>query len=119
MMMIHHHHVEGVRLRLRTAATESTVHPSRDIGVWRPWWNGIDKGNSRFVHQSALWQSYQQSYLVGNREDLGEANDGFCPPKISFLYSAGFFNMLYNLPTWGLRFYFPSKGRRAVDLYRP
>jgi hypothetical protein len=33
--------------------------------------------NSWLVHQSALWQSYQQSHLVANRKDVCEGNDGF------------------------------------------
>jgi len=39
-----------------------------------------DMENSQFVHQSALWPSYQQRHLllVANQEDLVEVNDGFC-----------------------------------------
>jgi len=36
------------------------------------------------IHQSALWQSYEQSHLVVNLEDLGERNVGFCLRSISF-----------------------------------
>jgi hypothetical protein len=31
-------------------------------GYGEQWWNDIDRGISWLVHQSALWQSYQQSY---------------------------------------------------------
>jgi hypothetical protein len=34
-------------------------------------------GENWFVHQSALWQSYQQSHLVANLEEVGEENDEF------------------------------------------
>jgi hypothetical protein len=45
---------------------------------------------SRFVHQSALWQSYQQSHLVANREDVGEEDYGFCLQNISFILAISF-----------------------------
>jgi hypothetical protein len=35
-------------------------------------WSGE---SSRFVHQSALWQSYQQSHVVANQEELGVNDD--------------------------------------------
>jgi hypothetical protein len=41
--------------------------------------------NSLFVHQSALWQSYQHSNLVANEENLGEGSDGVCLRHISFI----------------------------------
>jgi hypothetical protein len=34
--------------------------------------------NPQFVHRSALRQSYQQSHVVVNWEDLGKGNDEFC-----------------------------------------
>jgi hypothetical protein len=34
--------------------------------------------NSKFIHQSALWQSYQQNHLAANLEDMGKGNYGFC-----------------------------------------
>jgi hypothetical protein len=51
-----------------------------------------------FVHQSALWQCYQQSNLVANHYDLGEESDEFCLRNISFIL-VEFFNMPYNLTT--------------------
>jgi hypothetical protein len=39
--------VNGVRLRLRTAATnEFIVYPHVIYEVGEPWWNDIDRGNS-------------------------------------------------------------------------
>jgi hypothetical protein len=28
--------------------------------------------NSQFVHQSTLWQTYQQSHLAANRDDVAK-----------------------------------------------
>jgi hypothetical protein len=42
-------------------------------------------GESQSVHQSALYQSYQQNHLVANQEDLGERNYGFCLQNSSFV----------------------------------
>jgi hypothetical protein len=28
--------------------------------------------NSQYVHQNALWQSYQHSHLIANQEDMGK-----------------------------------------------
>jgi hypothetical protein len=78
----------------------------------------VEWENSRFVSQSALWQSYQQRHLVANWEDLGEGNDGFCLRNISFIL-VEFFNTPQNLTTWGLPLYFTPEGRCAADFYRP
>jgi hypothetical protein len=40
----------------------------------------------KFVHQCALWQSYQQSHLVANQEDLGKGYNDFIY-EISLSYS--------------------------------
>jgi hypothetical protein len=50
-----------------------------------PWWMISTGENFPSVHQNALWQSYQQSYLVANQEVLGEGNVGFCVQSISFI----------------------------------
>jgi hypothetical protein len=38
----------------------------------------MSTGANWFVRQSAIWQSYQQSHLVANQEDLSEENYEFC-----------------------------------------
>jgi hypothetical protein len=43
--------------------------------------------NPQFIHRSALRQSYQQSHVVVNWEDLGKGNDEFCLRSIFFTYS--------------------------------
>jgi hypothetical protein len=71
-----------------TAATNGPVsHPLGDIWAWRTIvkWCWRVKENSWFVHQSAVWQSYMQSYLVANQEVLGEGNDVLCLWNISFI----------------------------------
>jgi hypothetical protein len=45
----------------------------------------VDWGKLPIRPPSALCQSYQQSHLVGNQEDLGERNDEFCLWNISFI----------------------------------
>jgi hypothetical protein len=37
------------------------------------------------IHKSALWESYQQTHLVADQEDLGKGNDGYCLQNISFI----------------------------------
>jgi hypothetical protein len=49
---------------------------------------------------------------------MGEGNDKLAY-DIFLSYFEGFFNMSKNFTTRGRRLYFPSKGRRAADLYRP
>jgi hypothetical protein len=51
-----------------------------------PWWMMSTEEKFQFIHQSSIWQSYQESHLVGNREDLGEESDGFCLRNISFIF---------------------------------
>jgi hypothetical protein len=41
--------------------------------------------NCRYLHRCALWQSYQLSHLVANREYLCEGNDEICLRNTSFL----------------------------------
>jgi hypothetical protein len=69
--------------------------------------------NSQFVHHSTLWWSYQESHLVANRIWSKKMMD-FLSMKYSSI-PIQFFHMLQNLTTWGLRLYFHSKGRCAVD----
>jgi hypothetical protein len=41
-------HVDGVCLRLLTAATnEPTVRRPDDMRVWKPWWNDIERGKPK------------------------------------------------------------------------
>jgi hypothetical protein len=61
--------------------------------------------NSRFVHQISLWQSYKQSYLVANQEELGEGNNGFCLRNISFILRRVIWRAVNT--TCGRRLYFP------------
>jgi hypothetical protein len=110
-------HVDGVRLRLWTEATNGPVvdHPT-DMSVEN---HGamMSTGESYwFVHKSALWQSYQHSHLMDNQEELGDGNDGFCLRNISFLLVE-----FWDLKScgMGLHLYFHSEGRRAADFYRP
>jgi hypothetical protein len=49
-----------------------------------PWWMMSTGKKSQFIHQSALWQSYQQSHLVKNQENLGKGHDGFLSIKYFF-----------------------------------
>jgi hypothetical protein len=53
-------------------------------------WNDIDRKNSWFVHQSALWQSYQQSNLVENQEELGKGDDEYSLRRI-FVHTSKWF----------------------------
>jgi hypothetical protein len=41
-----------------------------------PWWSNIDRGKL-LICSPELWQSYQQSCLVANQEELDEGNDEF------------------------------------------
>jgi hypothetical protein len=58
----------GVRLRLWTAATNwPTVHPPGDTWTQRNMVEWCRQRKTPFPSPTALWQSYQQSYLVASR----------------------------------------------------
>jgi hypothetical protein len=42
------------------------------------------------IHQKTLWQSYQQSHLVANREDMGGGNYGFFYEILLFIFAKYF-----------------------------
>jgi hypothetical protein len=44
----------------------------------------VDWENSQSIHQSVLWQNYQQSHLVANQENLRKRTDEFLPMKYFF-----------------------------------
>jgi hypothetical protein len=55
------------------------------------WWNDVEWG--KLIHQSAVWQSYQQGHLVASQEDLGKGNYGFYLQNVSFILVE-----LFNMP---------------------
>jgi hypothetical protein len=62
-----HDHVDGVRLRLRTAATSGRiVHPAGDISAQRTIMGYLKGEKSQFVHTVPT---------VANQEELDERND--------------------------------------------
>jgi hypothetical protein len=58
--------------------------PQVIFGHREPRWMMSTGENSQSVYQSALWQSYQLSYLAANREDMEEWNDGHLSAKYFF-----------------------------------
>jgi hypothetical protein len=69
-------HVNGVTLCFWTAVTnESTVHPPGNMSMENYGGMMLTGENSWFIRQSALRQSYQQSHIGANQEDLGKWNE--------------------------------------------
>jgi hypothetical protein len=78
--------VDGVRLRLWTAATIGPIfHPpgDRSTYVWRTMVELYLHGKTDDSSITALWQSYQQSPST-NQEELGKENDEFYLTKYLF-----------------------------------
>jgi hypothetical protein len=65
---------------------------------------------------TALWQIQPETPGSESWKTLREMEVDFAD-KISLSYSAGFFSMPYNLPTWGRRLYFSSEGSCATNFY--
>jgi hypothetical protein len=82
-----HDHVDGVNVRLWTAATNGPfcLSPSWHVRIENHTLMMSTRENSWFVHQSVLWQSYLQSHLVANRKNMGERNYGFYLRNIPFI----------------------------------
>jgi hypothetical protein len=78
-------HVNGIRLHLRTVATNrSTVHPQVIYEHREPWWN-TDKGTKTpDSHAIALWQSYQHGHQVAKQEELAKEMINFSLMKYHF-----------------------------------
>jgi hypothetical protein len=74
-----------VRLRLRNEATNwPIVHPTGDIWVWKTTVEWYSQGKTPELSTRALWQSYQQSYLVAIQEELTKEIINFSLQSISY-----------------------------------
>jgi hypothetical protein len=63
-------HVDGVRLRLWTAATNVAIcHLPGDIWAWRTMVEGYRQGKTDSSTR-AFWQSYQQNHVTAKQEEL-------------------------------------------------
>jgi hypothetical protein len=62
--------VDGARLRLWTAATSwSIVHPPGDVWAWRATVEWYRQGETPDSSTRALWKFYQNSDLVGSKQE--------------------------------------------------
>jgi len=87
-----HDDVNGVRLHLWSVATNGpVVHPSVDAWSWRTMVEWYQQGKTPNSSNRALWQSYQQSHLVANVEELGKKNYEFSLQSIFVPTSEWFF----------------------------
>jgi hypothetical protein len=68
--MLYNDHVDGVRLRLWTAATNGpTVHPpGDDYKHGEPWWNNANRGKL-MIYPPELSGNPTNSHLVASKED--------------------------------------------------
>jgi hypothetical protein len=80
-------HVDGVRLRLWTAATNGPIaHPPGDIWARITTMEWCRQGKTPDSSIRALWQSCQQSHLAAKVGGTwGEGHDGFCLWNIYFI----------------------------------
>jgi hypothetical protein len=107
-------HVDGVRLRLWTAATRRrTVHPQVIHEHGRATVNWYWQRKTPDSSTRAVCQFCQQSHLVANQDNVEKELLNFAS-KV-FLILVWFFNM----PTWSQQFYFACEGSSATDFYRP
>jgi hypothetical protein len=102
-------HVDGVRLRLWTAAiNRPIVHPAGDIRAWRTILKWYRHGKLQICPPELSGSPISRETGKGNEISL----------RWSLHYFEGFFNMPWNVMTWGWQFYFPSEGKLAADFYR-
>jgi hypothetical protein len=84
-----HHHVDGERLHLWTAAINGPiVHSPGDIWAWRSTVKWYRQGKTPDSSTRGLRQSYKQSNLVAKQEELAKENE-FCLTKYLFHTSKG------------------------------
>jgi hypothetical protein len=100
-----------------TAVTNgSIVYPSGNIWAWRAMVERCRQRKTRDSSIRALWQSYQQSSVTKQDEELKEVMNLelwsiFSYLQIIFVNAVKSYDM-------GPPAYFPSEWRRAADIYR-
>jgi hypothetical protein len=111
-------YVNGVRPRLRTAATNGpTVHPPGDIWARRTMVEWYRQSKTPDSSTRAIWQSYQQSPT--SKQEKWEKEMIQLALRSIFVHTSQVVYVPYNLTTRDFRLYFSSVGRCAANFYRP
>jgi hypothetical protein len=108
---------DGVRLRLRNAATNGPiVHPPGDMWAWTTMVMIMLAGdNSWLVHQSSM--TVLPAETPGASRGNGRRSENFAHQYLKCLKGSA--TCCKILRHGKLRLYFPSEGRCAADFYRP